>query len=386
MSSLSELDLVIQVHRDRHYNRFVSGIYELGEVADSGKPSLTPIFEARRGSTGRDGRRRVEPGLTRADGGRRFRRSAVAEPRAWVVGLEDRTAPRRSGIVIAGVLLLTMAGLLIGAGLVGAVAAARGVRLFPHRTRTSPSGSAKFTVTPLHVVGVLTGAGVLLLTGWPVAGIAVAAAVVFVPSVLGGASESKALIARSEALADWTRRLAEFISSGAAGSTRDALQQSSKSVPNAIAGEVRRLVSRMGPQGTESALRRFAAEVNDPAADKIAGVLILRERTGGPGLADVLTALASDLDDRARMIREVEAERAKPRSNMRTIVVVTGFLIAGMMLFARTFLSGYSSVFGQVMLVVVSGVFAVALRWMHNLSSPPRQPRVLVDPSPVGER
>ena len=30
-------------------------------------------------------------------------------------------------------------------------------------------------------------------------------------------------------------------------------------------------------------------EVDDPAAEKIAGVLILRERNGGPGLADVLT-------------------------------------------------------------------------------------------------
>jgi tight adherence protein B len=133
----------------------------------------------------------------------------------------------------------------------------------------------------------------------------------------------------------------------------------------------------------EPALRRFAAEVNDPAADKISGVLILRERNGGPGLADVLTGLAVDLDDRSRMIREVEAERSKPRSNMRTIVVVTGLLIAGMILFARTFLSGYSSVFGQIMLVAVAAVFAFALRWMKNLSNPVVVSKVLVDPAPA---
>jgi Flp pilus assembly CpaF family ATPase len=51
MASLSELDLVIHVSRDRDYNRYVSGIYELGEVADSGKPALTPIFEIRPGDT-----------------------------------------------------------------------------------------------------------------------------------------------------------------------------------------------------------------------------------------------------------------------------------------------------------------------------------------------
>ncbi|MBV9593702.1 MAG: CpaF family protein, partial [Actinobacteria bacterium] len=50
MASLSELDLVIQVSRDDDYHRYVSGIYELGEVADSGKPALTPIFQTRPGA------------------------------------------------------------------------------------------------------------------------------------------------------------------------------------------------------------------------------------------------------------------------------------------------------------------------------------------------
>jgi hypothetical protein len=45
MASLSELDLVVHVHRDRDYHRYVSGIYELGEVGDSGRPALTPIFQ-----------------------------------------------------------------------------------------------------------------------------------------------------------------------------------------------------------------------------------------------------------------------------------------------------------------------------------------------------
>ena len=203
----------------------------------------------------------------------------------------------------------------------------------------------------------------------------------FIPKVLGGGKAAQRQIAKAEALADWTRRLADLISSGAAGSTRDALQRSLNSTPAPIAEQVARLVARIGPQGAETALRLFAAEVEDPAADKIAGVLILRERNGGPGLADVLTGLALDLDERSRMVREVESERAKPRANMRTIVVVTGLLIVGMMLFARTFLSSYSSAFGQVMLVVVAGVFAVALRWMRRLSDPTVAPRVLIDPN-----
>jgi pilus assembly protein CpaF len=53
MSSLTELDLVVHVHRDRNYDRYVSGIYELREVGDSGLPDLVPIFEDPRRGTGR---------------------------------------------------------------------------------------------------------------------------------------------------------------------------------------------------------------------------------------------------------------------------------------------------------------------------------------------
>jgi pilus assembly protein CpaF len=53
MSSLSELDLVVHVHRDQNYDRYVSGIYELGEPGDSGVPALTPIFDDPRKRNGR---------------------------------------------------------------------------------------------------------------------------------------------------------------------------------------------------------------------------------------------------------------------------------------------------------------------------------------------
>ncbi|MCU1613217.1 MAG: putative Flp pilus assembly protein TadB [Frankiales bacterium] len=279
----------------------------------------------------------------------------------------------------AGVLLMVLAGLLVAGGLVGAVAAVRGVSVL-FSGSPSARGSRRPRITPLHLGALATGVVVLLITGWPVAALAAAAGVVFVPQVLGGGKASKRVIATSEALADWTRRLADLISSGAAGSTRDALRRSLSSAPEAIAPVVSNLVTRMGPQGVEPALRQFAREVDDPAADKIAMVLILRERNGGPGLAEVLTALATDLDDRSRMVREVEAERAKPRANMRTIVVVTLVLVVGMVLFARTFLSGYSTPLGQVALLLDVALFGTALRWMRRLSDPPRPARVLVDP------
>jgi pilus assembly protein CpaF len=47
MRSLAALGLVVHVHRDRSYSRFVSGIYELGPIGDSGRPDLKPIFAPR---------------------------------------------------------------------------------------------------------------------------------------------------------------------------------------------------------------------------------------------------------------------------------------------------------------------------------------------------
>lgn len=274
--------------------------------------------------------------------------------------------------------MLTVAGLLVAGGGVGVVAALRGVTFLPPR---AAAARAKPKLTLMHLVAVAVGVILLLVTGWPVAAIASAAAVVFVPKVLGGGKAAKRLVAKCEALADWTRRLADLISSGAAGSTRDAMKRSLSSVPDVIAPEVNRLVRRMrSPQGTEYALRQFAREVDDPAAEKIAGVLLLRDRNGGPGLADALTALAQDLDERSRMIREVESERAKPRSNCRFIIIITAALMVAMMLFARPFLSSYNSVLGQVLLVGVAAIFAVALRWMRTLSDPPPNPKVLLDP------
>jgi pilus assembly protein CpaF len=49
LRSLAALGLVVHVHRDRGYARFVSGIYELGAVGDSGRPDLKAIFAPRRG-------------------------------------------------------------------------------------------------------------------------------------------------------------------------------------------------------------------------------------------------------------------------------------------------------------------------------------------------
>lgn len=276
------------------------------------------------------------------------------------------------------VLLLTVSGLITGAGLACVLAGWRGAAAGP-RARTGRS-RRRPRVGLVQVTALLVAAAVLLLTGWPVAAVGAGLAVLFLPGVLGGAKASRQVIARAQALAEWTRRLADLLASGAASSIPEALRRAATTAPGQIAIPVRDLVRRLDPQGAEPALRQFAKDMHDPGAEKIAMVLILRERNGGPGLAEALTALADDLDERCRMVREVEAERAKPRSNMRTIVFVTFALVLLMVLFTRTFLDPYSTVEGEVGLVFVVAAFGFALRWMRRLSQPMSWPPVLMDP------
>lgn len=277
----------------------------------------------------------------------------------------------------AGRLLLVVAGLLVPAG---ALLIAAGLRRVDGSRGPVPTAPARlrWRLRSLHLLAAAAALGALLLTGWPVAALGAAGAVLYLPAVLGGAAAARQLITRSEALAAWTRHLADLIASGAASSTVEALRRSAASAPAPITAAVRALVDRLGPQGPETALRRFADDVADPLADKIAMVLILRERNGGRGLAEVLTALADDLDERTRMLRELEAERAKPRANMRTIVTVTGVLVVGMLLFTRPFLATYGTAAGEVGLAVVAALFGWALRWMRGLACPEPTTRVLI--------
>jgi len=280
--------------------------------------------------------------------------------------------------VSAYLVLLTFGGLLVSSGVVMAVAAATGVRLgtgwVRRRRRTAPVAAR------LRLGALAAGAVTLLVTGWPVAAAAVGAAVIFLPSVLGGARVAQRNIARVEALEEWTRLLAGLVESRAAGSVVEALQLSASMAPAPIERQVTDLALRLGRQDTVSALHQWAGEVDDPSGDVVAMVLIRRQSIGSSGLHGVLTGLAADLAARTTMVREVEAERAKPRANARTIVTATLGMIALMVLFARSYLSPYGSPAGELALLLVVGVFAVALRWMRRLANPPENVRVLVDP------
>ena len=228
----------------------------------------------------------------------------------------------------------------------------------------------------LAAAGVGSLAGVV--TGWPVAGLAAAAVVAGVPRLLSGAATARQL-ARLEALEAWTRRLADILGSGAGG-LEQAIGMSVRTCPAAIQPEVSRLAARLPAWPAEAALRGFAdemADVGSPAADMVAAALILRVRRGGRGLRPVLEALAADVADLVRARRAVEADRAKPRANARTLIGITAVVLTATLLFARGYLAPFGSPAGQVMLALIVAVFAAGLAAMAAITRPPATTRLL---------
>ncbi|KAA5825443.1 pilus assembly protein TadB [Saccharopolyspora hirsuta] len=214
-------------------------------------------------------------------------------------------------------------------------------------------------------------------TGWPVAGAAAAAAVIGLPVVLAS-RQARQTIQLQDALAVWTRRVGDLLASGAGG-LHHAVTQSAGTAPEPLTAPVRRLAERLHTESPETALRAFATELDDPTADEVVLALLLRLRTGGRGLVEILHGQAAALRARAAATREVEADRAKPRTTVRTLVAITTTMIVGLLVFAHDYLAPFNSWTGQVVLVVAAGIFAVSLWRMHRLATLPERPRYLTE-------
>jgi Flp pilus assembly protein TadB len=217
---------------------------------------------------------------------------------------------------------------------------------------------------------------VYLLTRWPVGGLAAGAAVIFLPKLGGGGQRQRTEML--EGLEQWIRRLADMLT--ASRGMEDALEVSAHSAPAAIAGPVSALAGRLSARtGTEAALRAFAAEIDDPAGDRIAAALIIVTGRRGGGARDVLSALAALLARDVAARREIEAERAQHRTTVKWITLfVIGFTVFAV--FNHAYSAPYGTVVGQVVLAMVLALYAAGLGWLHHLGNMPAPGRFLDSP------
>jgi Flp pilus assembly protein TadB len=234
------------------------------------------------------------------------------------------------------------------------------------------------------LLAVIAGLVVLAVTRWPVAGLAAVLAVMFLPGVLSTSGQRRRT-AKLEALEHWTRRLGDMLA--ASSGLEEALEASARSAPAAIAGPVAALAARLAARtGTAAALRAFADDIDDPAGDRIAAALLIATGRRGGGVRDVLNALAVMISRDVAARREIEAERAQHHTTLRWIVV----FVAGFTVFAvlnRSYSAPYGTVAGEVVLGVVTALYAGGLTWLYRLGAMPVRGRFLAaDDDPGGGR
>ncbi|MBN6056453.1 type II secretion system F family protein, partial [Nonomuraea sp. RK-328] len=269
--------------------------------------------------------------------------------------------------------LALLTGAAVGGGLYLLVLSLYGMRPRPARQRRD----LVRMLTTRSAIAAVAAAVVLAVTRWPVFAAGTVLLVFAWRGLSGGAAEERAAMRRLEGLAAWTESLRDTIA-GAAG-LEQAIPSSIRAAAPMLRPHLRALIDRLHTRmALPEALALFADELDDPSADLVVAALILNARLRGPGLRDVLGALAVSAREELDMRRRVEAERRATRRSVQ-IVVITALVFAGLLVvFNPSYVSEYTSLLGQAVLVVVAGLFGAGFAWMRRLARFDKPTRLLV--------
>lgn len=247
--------------------------------------------------------------------------------------------------------------------------------LIPNRARRGVLGSLTRTQRLAFIVALAAGALIWLFTGWVLAIIALPAAAIGLPALLGSGNAG-ASIDRLEAMEEWTRSLSGVLTVGVG--LEQALVATLRSAPAPIREEVTALVSRLnGRWTTAAALRAFADDLNDATGDMLAYQLTLAAKRRGQGLASVLNRVASTVADEVRIRRAIEADRAKPRATARYVTIITAVVIVVLVLFRPEFMAPYKTPVGTLIALALLAAYSACLVWMQRLARGKPLPRFL---------
>ncbi|MBL7489717.1 type II secretion system F family protein [Frankia sp. AgB1.9] len=223
---------------------------------------------------------------------------------------------------------------------------------------------------------VAAGLGVGVVTGWPVGGLLAALAVWLLPGLVASGRAEAARTVRIEAIAGWTEMLRDTLS-GAAG-LEQALLATAPIAPAPIRAEVTTLAVAL-QSGTRlpDALDTLADDLADPTGDLVVTALQLAATRQARQLGELLGRLATAAHDHAALRLRTTAARAQTRTSVRIIIATTVVMAAGMVLLTHGYAAPYRTVAGQLVLLVVGGLFAGAYRWLGAMNRIPAPDRLL---------
>lgn len=260
-----------------------------------------------------------------------------------------------------------VAGGLAGGGVLLFIVALRGLPARPPGNPENAIERLRRFLSQRVTLSVIAGLVALVVTRWPIAAIGAALLTLTWRGLLGGGADERLAIARIEALASWTESLRDTIA-GAVG-LEQAIPSSLRAVAPVLQEPLRLLVDRLRTRTPlPVALERFAEELNDPSADLIVAALILNSKVRGPGLREVLTALSKSTREELDMRRRVVAQRRSTRRSVQIVVGVTLSVVVLLVLFNRQYVEPYTTVEGQLVLILVLVMFAAGFIWLKRLS------------------
>ncbi|MGI5269195.1 type II secretion system F family protein [Nonomuraea sp. CA-218870] len=269
--------------------------------------------------------------------------------------------------------LALLTGAATGGGLFLLVISLYGMRPRPSK----PRRHLVQTLTTRTAVAAVASLAVLLVTGWPVVAAGTVLLVFAWRGLSGGAAEERAAMRRLEALAAWTESLRDTIA-GAAG-LEQAIPASIRAAAPSLRPHLRALVDRLHTRmALPDALGRFADDLDDPSADLVVAALVLNSKLRGPGLRDVLGALAVSAREELDMRRRVEAERRATRRSVQIVVITALVFAALLVVFNPSYVGEYDDALGQAVLVVVAGLFGAGFAWMRRLARFDKPTRLLM--------
>jgi tight adherence protein B len=240
----------------------------------------------------------------------------------------------------------------------GVMLTVTGLRPRPVTARPSRRGYSRRRQLPSpERIALVAAAGlvVLVLTRWPVAAVAAALGVWYLSHPRRKASDA----AKADALTAWTEMLRD--ATGTPRGIEGVLTATADGAPALIRPHVLRLSRRLAYEPLDDALDDLADDLDHPLGDLVVTSLRLAARSGGRQIRSVLDDLASAAREEARMHRRIEVARERPRSDMRSVIVIMAVFVIVLTLVAEDYLDRYDTVGGQVVLLGVAVTWAAGI-------------------------
>ncbi len=214
------------------------------------------------------------------------------------------------------------------------------------------------------------------LTRWPVGAVLAGLAAWSLPRLLGPDRITAARVARLEAIAGWSEMLRDTLA--AATGLEQAIIATAPIAPAAIRAELTAAAEQLRDgRRLAAVLRDLAEELADPTADLVLAALLLAAEQRARHLTELLGTLAAAAREHAALRLRIAAGRAQARTAVRITVATALVFAAGLALLDRRYLAAFDTAAGQLVLLIVGGLFVAGFAWLARVARLDEPARVL---------